>query len=71
MKILAHEDACEMVVGNVRVISEGRGSIRQNPDDTFTISDDYMPAMRQGSPRRCTCDPDIFDLDTFRSGGSA
>ena len=27
MKILAHEDDCEMVVGNVRVISEGSAAL--------------------------------------------
>ena len=71
MKILAHKDDCEMVVGNVRVISEGSGSVTQEPDGTFVVSDDYMPAMSQGSARRCTCDPEVFDADCFMPGGVA
>ena len=65
MKLLAHEDDCQMVVGNTVIISEGRGSITENDDGTVNISDDYMPEMSQSAARRCTCNPDVMDLYQF------
>ena len=70
MKIVTHEDDCEMVVGNERVVSEGSGYVTQDADGKFIFSSNYAPTMSQSSPRRCTCNPEVFDASYFMPGGS-
>ena len=60
--ILAHEDTCEMVVGNLVMVQDKELiGVIANPDGTASLFE--QPAMYIGTARRCNCEPKVVPLD--------
>ena len=58
MKFVAHEDDCQMVVGNTWEEKTPIGMVA-NDDGTASVVE---ATHRFGSSRQCTCSPELFDV---------